>query len=73
MSSRNWSGIKEQIARVKDHTEVSLGLNAAAVTKAVRVYIKYKVMQLSCQKKYSKDLQSAVFRHLYMNAKDTFL
>ncbi|KAK5157600.1 hypothetical protein LTS14_004365, partial [Recurvomyces mirabilis] len=73
VSSRNWPSIKEQIATVDDHDELSLELNADAVSQAVRVYVKHKVLQLSAQKNYTKDLQSTVLRHLYTNAKDTFL
>ncbi|KAK4905123.1 hypothetical protein LTR49_025551 [Elasticomyces elasticus] len=73
VSSRNWPSIKEQIAIVDDHDEVSLELNADAVSRAVRVFIKHRVLQLSSQKHYSKELQSTVLRHLYTNAKDTFL
>lgn len=73
VTSRNWPSIKERIARVDDHDEVSLELNADAVSQAVRVFVKHRVLQLSTQKKYSKDLQSTVLRHLYINAEDTFL
>ncbi|KAK5682876.1 hypothetical protein LTR17_027328, partial [Elasticomyces elasticus] len=73
VSSRNWPSIKEQMASVDDHDEVSLELNADAVSRAVRVFIKHRVLQLSTQKSYSKDLQSTVLHHLYTNAKDTFL
>ncbi|KAK4905582.1 hypothetical protein LTR49_025151 [Elasticomyces elasticus] len=73
VSSRNWPFIKEQIASVNEHDEVSLELNADAVSRAVRVFIKHRVLQLSAQKNYSKDLQTTVLRHLYTNAKDTFL
>ncbi|KAK5681376.1 hypothetical protein LTR17_027471, partial [Elasticomyces elasticus] len=73
VSSRNWPSIKEQISSVDHHDEVSLELNADAVSWAVRVFIKHRVLQLSTQKSYSKDLQSTVLRHLYTNAKDTFL
>ncbi|KAK3615108.1 hypothetical protein LTR56_026800, partial [Elasticomyces elasticus] len=73
VSSRNWPSIKEQIASVDDHDEVSLELNADAVSWAVRVFIQHRVLQLSTQKSYSKDLQSTVLRHLYTNANDTFL
>ncbi|KAK3616559.1 hypothetical protein LTR22_027025 [Elasticomyces elasticus] len=73
VSSRNWPSIREQIASVDDHEELSLELNADAVSKAVRVFIKHRVLQLSIQKNYSKDLRSTVLRHLYTNAKDTFL
>ncbi|KAK4551275.1 hypothetical protein LTR86_011259, partial [Recurvomyces mirabilis] len=60
-------------ATVDDHDEVSLELNADAISQAVRVYVKHKVLQLSAQKSYTKDLQSTVLRHLYTNAKDNFL
>ncbi|KAK3617365.1 hypothetical protein LTR56_025331 [Elasticomyces elasticus] len=73
VSSRNWPSIKEQMASVDDHDEVSLELNADAVSRAVGVFIKHRFLQLSTQKSYSKDLQSIVLRHLYTNAKDTFL
>ncbi|KAK4905785.1 hypothetical protein LTR49_024960 [Elasticomyces elasticus] len=73
VSSRNWPSIKEQMASVDDHDEVSLELNADAVSRAVRVFIKHRVLQLTAQKNYSKDLQSTVLLHLYTNAKDTFL
>ncbi|KAK3614744.1 hypothetical protein LTR22_027677 [Elasticomyces elasticus] len=73
VSSRNWPSIREQIASVNDHDEVSLELNANAVSRAVQVFIKQRVLQLSAQKRYSKDLQSIVLRHLYTNANDTFL
>ncbi|KAK5710084.1 hypothetical protein LTR17_019197 [Elasticomyces elasticus] len=73
VSSRNWPSIKELIARVDDHDEISLELNADAISRAVRVFIKHRVLRLSAQKNYSKDLQSTVLRHLYTNAKDTFL
>ncbi|KAK3614115.1 hypothetical protein LTR56_027470, partial [Elasticomyces elasticus] len=73
VSSRNWPSIKEQMASVDDHDEVSLELNADAVSRAVQVYIKQRVLQLSAQKRYSKDLQSIVLCHLSKNANDTFL
>ncbi|KAK4902376.1 hypothetical protein LTR49_027102 [Elasticomyces elasticus] len=44
VSSRNWPSIKEQTASVDDHDEVSLELNADAVSWAVRVFIKHRVL-----------------------------
>ncbi|KAK3616870.1 hypothetical protein LTR56_025662 [Elasticomyces elasticus] len=52
VSSRNWPSIREQIASVNDHDEVSLELNANAVSRAVQVFIKQRVLQLSAQKRY---------------------
>lgn len=73
VSSRNWPSIREQIADVEGHDEVSLELNAETVSKAVRAFTKHKVLKLSKQKGYGEDLRSKVLRHLYTNAKDTFL
>jgi hypothetical protein len=52
VSSRNWPQIEQQIERASQKTRFSLELNAESVSKAVGIYIEYKVLKLAQQQGY---------------------
>jgi hypothetical protein len=73
VSSRNWRDIEEWLETADCKVPLSLELNAASVSTAVKVFIKQKVCQLVERNKYNERTQSAVLKHLLLNANDTFL
>jgi hypothetical protein len=73
ISSRNWSQIEQQLEEAEDKTRLSLELNAESVSKAVDIYIEYKVLKLAQHQGYDDHTQAAILQHLSCNADGTFL
>ncbi|KAF7504607.1 hypothetical protein GJ744_002034 [Endocarpon pusillum] len=73
VSSRNSSDIEEKLQRAGHKVRLSLELNAESVSTAVSIYIRHKVYQLACRKKYDNKTRDAILDHLSSNANDTFL
>lgn len=73
VSSRNWPSIEEHLERAGHKVKLSLELNAASVSTAVRLYIQYRVAELALQKNYDKETQDAVLAYLFLHANNTFL
>lgn len=73
VSSRNLSNIEERLETVGPKVRLSLELNAEFISTAVNMYIRYKVLQLAQQKKYSDEIRDAVLDYLYLNGNGTFL
>ncbi|KAJ5682061.1 uncharacterized protein N7477_002001, partial [Penicillium maclennaniae] len=66
VSSRNWPDIE-------DTAPISLELNEASVSEAVRRFIQHKVCQLVRVKKYNDETRDTICRHLSSNSQGTFL
>jgi hypothetical protein len=73
VSSRNWPDIEERLDTATQTAPISLELNEASVSDAVRKFIQYKVDQLSKVKKYKDELRDIVCGHLLGNSQGTFL
>ncbi|EGR50114.1 uncharacterized protein TRIREDRAFT_58814, partial [Trichoderma reesei QM6a] len=73
ISSRNWQHIIGKMETLGPDAQLSLELNANSVTTAVEVYIHQKVLQLSENKKYTKEREKKILDHLLVNAEGTFL
>ncbi|KAF2260607.1 HET-domain-containing protein [Lojkania enalia] len=73
VSSRNCPNIEECLERERHKVRLSLELNTASVSAAVRFYIRHRVTQLAQEKNYSHEIQNAVLAYLSLNANDTFL
>ncbi|CAI7622343.1 unnamed protein product [Penicillium manginii] len=73
VSSRNWPDIEERLDAATQRAPISLELNEASVSDAVRKFIRHKVQQLTKVKNYSDEIRDAVYRHLYSNSQGTFL
>lgn len=70
VSSRNWMEIDEQL---KPATQLRLELNESSISKAVLIYIRFKVERLANLKGYSNELRKEVEEYLLSNANNTFL
>ncbi|KAL6362891.1 hypothetical protein LRP88_02291 [Fusarium phalaenopsidis] len=73
VSSRNWQDIEQKLGRTKQKVRLELELNQDSISKAVDIYIGYKVEELAGLKNYDKETRDAVQRHLVGNADGTFL
>ncbi|KAF4417603.1 Vegetative incompatibility protein HET-E-1 [Colletotrichum fructicola] len=73
VSSRNWPEIEGKLDRPQHKVTIHLELNAESVSRAVLVYIRYKVDELAVQKKYHDETRDEVQRYLIGNSHDTFL
>ncbi|KAJ5218068.1 uncharacterized protein N7498_000167 [Penicillium cinerascens] len=73
VSSRNWPTIEEALDETSQKAKLCLELNAVSVTKAVAVFIDFRVKQLASKKQYTNEIRDAVSQHLLSNAQDTFL
>ncbi|EPS29057.1 hypothetical protein PDE_04004 [Penicillium oxalicum 114-2] len=73
VSSRNWPDIEERLDTATQTAPISLELNEASVSDAVRKFIQYKVDQLSKVKKYKDEVRDIVCGHLLGNSQGTFL
>jgi len=73
VSSRNWPEIEERLVMATQKVKLSLELNAASVSAAVKKYIEHKVLRLTELKKYDAETRKAVQDHLSSNSDDTFL
>lgn len=72
VSSRNWPNIEERLDTT--HTApISLELNEASVSEAVRNFIQHKVHYLAKVKQYSDETRDTICRHLSSNSQGTFL
>ncbi|CAG7985254.1 unnamed protein product [Penicillium salamii] len=72
VSSRNWPDIEERLDTA--HTSpISLELNEASVSEAVRKFIQHKAHYLAKVKKYSDETRDTICRHLSTNSQGTFL
>jgi archaellum biogenesis ATPase FlaH len=72
VSSRNWREIDERLDTTQTAL-ISLELNEASVTEAVKNFIQYKVHQLAKVKKYSDESRDTICHHLLSNSQGTFL
>ncbi|EHK48663.1 hypothetical protein TRIATDRAFT_53809 [Trichoderma atroviride IMI 206040] len=72
VSSRNMSDIEEDFTMVHK-LEISLELNDRSISQAVGLYTWHKVGELAKAKGYSDELQNAVYRHICLNARSSFL
>jgi hypothetical protein len=73
VSSRNWPDIEGCLEQAGHKLRLSLELNAASVSTAVRAFINQRVSELAQQNRYNEQTQRAVLKHLTSNANDTFL
>ncbi|EWZ27762.1 hypothetical protein FOZG_18520 [Fusarium oxysporum Fo47] len=73
ISSRNWPDIEDKLDSAKQKVRLPLELNKDSISKAVDMYIGYKVDQLARDKKYDKETRHAIENHLTSNADGTFL
>ncbi|KAI8710679.1 NACHT domain-containing protein [Fusarium sp. LHS14.1] len=73
VSSRNWQDIEEKLGCTKQKVRLELELNPDSISKAVDIYIGYKVEELAHLKGYDEETRDAVQRHLVGNADGTFL
>ncbi|KAK2669042.1 NACHT nucleoside triphosphatase [Fusarium oxysporum f. sp. vasinfectum] len=73
ISSRNWPDIEDKLDSAKQKVRLPLELNKDSISKAVDMYIGYKVDRLACHKKYDKETRDAVENYLTSNADGTFL
>ncbi|KAM6516695.1 hypothetical protein FALCPG4_014868 [Fusarium falciforme] len=73
VSSRNWPEIEVKLDNAKQKVRLHLELNKESISKAVEMYIEYKVDQLARDKKYDSETRRAVESHLTSNADGTFL
>ncbi|KAF5522657.1 Vegetative incompatibility protein HET-E-1 [Colletotrichum aenigma] len=73
VSSRNRPEIEGKLDRPQHKVTIHLELNAESVSRAVLVYIRYKVDELAVQKKYHDETRDEVQRYLIGNSHDTFL
>ncbi|EWZ28532.1 hypothetical protein FOZG_17745 [Fusarium oxysporum Fo47] len=73
ISSRNWPDIEDKLDSTKQKVRLPLELNKDSISKAVDMYIGYKVDRLACHKKYDKETRDAVENYLTSNADGTFL
>ncbi|KUJ23842.1 uncharacterized protein LY89DRAFT_726897 [Mollisia scopiformis] len=73
VSSRNWPNIEEHLETATQKIRICLELNEKSISMAVGIYIRYKVDELSQEKKYDDTTRNAVQRYLCSNANDTFL
>lgn len=73
VSSRNWLAIEEKLGNTIKGISLSLELNKASISAAVRTYIGYKVDQVAKVKNYNSELQKYVHQYLVSHANSTFL
>lgn len=73
VSSRNWPEITERLYIAPQVAPISLELNEASVSEAVKKYIYHKVGILAKVKRYNDNVRDKVCRHLLLNSQDTFL
>ncbi|KAK7571598.1 hypothetical protein V3481_018809 [Fusarium oxysporum f. sp. vasinfectum] len=73
ISSRNWPDIEDKLDSAKQKVGLPLELNKDSISKAVDIYIGYKVDRLASHKKYDKETRDAVEDYLASNADGTFL
>ncbi|OOQ87565.1 hypothetical protein PEBR_15599 [Penicillium brasilianum] len=72
VSSRNWPGIGERLDTATQTAPISLELNEASVSNAIKQFIRHKVNELAEVKKYKDELRDTVY-HLLSNSQGTFL
>ncbi|RFN50746.1 hypothetical protein FIE12Z_4984 [Fusarium flagelliforme] len=73
VTSRNYLEIEQSLDRSTQKVRLNLELNQDSVSKAVEVFIEYKVALLAEQKRYDAELKSDVKSYLADNADGTFL
>ncbi|KAK7408615.1 hypothetical protein QQX98_009217 [Neonectria punicea] len=73
VSGRNWQDIEESLGSTEHKVWLQLKLNQGSISKAVDIYIDYKVDELTDLKDYDKATRDAVKNHLSANADGTFL
>ncbi|KAF6525555.1 hypothetical protein HZS61_011350 [Fusarium oxysporum f. sp. conglutinans] len=73
ISSRNWPDIEDKLDSAKQKVRLPLELNKDSISKAVDMYIGYKMDRLACHKRYDKETRDAVEDYLTSNADGTFL
>jgi hypothetical protein len=72
-SSRNWPDIEERLGGATQTAPISLEINQASVSDAVRKFIRHKVHQLAEIRKYNDEIRDTVYYHLLSNSQGTFL
>ncbi|KAJ5640295.1 uncharacterized protein N7484_008157 [Penicillium longicatenatum] len=72
VSSRNWPDIEERLDTTHA-TQISLELNEACISEAVRKFIQHKVRHLARVKKYSDETRDIIHHLLLSKSQDTFL
>ncbi|RKK66423.1 Vegetative incompatibility protein HET-E-1 [Fusarium oxysporum] len=73
ISSCNWPDIEDKLDSAKQKVRLPLELNKDSISKAVDMYIGYKVDRLACHKKYDTKTRDAVEDYLASDADGTFL
>ena len=73
VSSRNWPDTEEHLDTASQTAPISLELNEASVSDAVRKFIQHKVDQLTKVKKYKDEVRDIVSGHMLGNSQGTFL
>ncbi|KAJ5461015.1 uncharacterized protein N7458_002567 [Penicillium daleae] len=73
VSSRNWPDIEERLDNRSQTVPISLELNGASVSDAVKKFIRYKVYELAKVKNYGVEIRDTIYCHLSSNSQDTFL
>lgn len=73
VSSRNWPHIIERLDTMTWIAPISLELNETSVSKAVDIFIQYKVSQLAIVKKYSETTHDTIYGYLLSHSQGTFL
>lgn len=73
VSSRNWPNIEEHLNTATRIAPISLELNEASVSDAVRKFIQHKVHHLAELKRYNEAIRDTVYHHLSSNCQGTFL
>jgi hypothetical protein len=73
VSSCNWLNIEERLNAATQVAPISLELNGASVSEAVKKFIQYKVHQLAKDKRYNDEIRDMVYNYLSSNSQGTFL
>lgn len=73
VASRNWPEIEQVLDLSTKKVRLHLELNQDSVSKAIEVYIQWKIEELAEKKQYDAKLKSEVKSYLVENADGTFL
>jgi NACHT domain len=72
VSSRNRPDIEERLRPTDSCAKISLELNSYYISRAVNVFIDFKVSKLTESKGYQAELREKISNYLYANADETF-
>lgn len=73
VSSRNWPEINERLRDTAGITPISLELNEACISEAVKGFIQYRAAELAKLKKYDAETRDKIDAYLLENSQNTFL